>query len=417
MTGRRVLRSKMKAGAFAADDDEKFNFDIQEYEIDPFKPLKVVHKSKSPVKKNNGEDVLNTREKIKQMHLNIDKVTLDDITKQSKCFLVCDSDEPYEAYHKKMFKQETRMINDDKIESENEAERLQHIYETLDMLGWEKVLAQVTVIRDVDDQKELKTKRELTKLAIQDMLSKFQDMKRRISMQSRNSRHGMYNVASNPLLLYSNLDRSLVYGYSSSSDEEEDCMTIDQIRQHRKTSREKKFGGSLVIQLSASARSNARYAIIAEPLRSPYVIKYTKDERDYYKKKLDDSLSRFNFLGPLPDQLAVFKEKNSISLILEPKALRPMSANESDGPSQNSLSTIDQIRKFRVTDTHSADSSVSDINPPSSPIAANNTSQSVINILPVKRNGSTSEKSSTGSKRLHDLMIKNSLTDITPSLC
>ncbi|AGO13738.1 AaceriAGL132Cp [[Ashbya] aceris (nom. inval.)] len=345
----RVLRSNLKARKSGGDDDERFNFDTVEHEIDPYVPLRIVQTARTPLLDVDLE-FSGTRAQIQNMLLEVEARALEDGGR-----LPVEDDNAYESYHRKMFKQETRMINDDKVESENGAERLQHINEALELPGWEQVLQQITVIRDASDAKELETKRKMTQLAIAEMLTKFRDMKMRINVHSRNYRHAMCNVMSDPSLLYRKIDRTMVLGYTSSSDEEEDGMTIEQIRRHRRLQRERKFAGSLIIQLTNNTKMNARYAIVAEPLRAPYVIKYTREERNHYRKLLQDGPARFAFLTPLEDQVAIFKCRKMIPLTLDPVALRPVDESKSDMTHCKSLSTLDQIRKFRVMEPTSID--------------------------------------------------------------
>ncbi|AAS54359.2 AGL132Cp [Eremothecium gossypii ATCC 10895] len=383
----RVLRSNLKARKSGGDDDERFNFDTVEHEIDPYVPLRIVQTARAPLLDLDLESGA-TRAQIRNMLLEVEARTLGDGGRSH-----IEDDDVYESYHRKMFKQETRMINDDKVESENGAERLQHISEALELPGWEQVLQQITVIGDASDAKELESKRKKTQIAIADMLTKFRDMKRRINVHSRNYRHAMCNVMSNPSLLYRKVDRTMVLGYTSSSDEEEEDMDIEQIRRRRRLQREKKFAGSLVIQLTNTTKMNARYAIVAEPLRAPYVIKYTREERNHYRKLLQDGPARFTFLTPLEDQVAIFKCRKMIPLTLDPVALRPVNDSESDVAHCKSLSTLDQIRRFRVMESNSIDATVTchTVASPSANTVENKPSSS--SLLPHKR--SLSPKSSS----------------------
>ncbi|AMD19027.1 HBR126Cp [Eremothecium sinecaudum] len=410
----RVLRSNQTPRIpHSNEDDDRFNFDIKEYDINPAEPLKIVYTSTSSIKTDDDEDIKRSREIISHMKLDIRKPLLvATCLKRSKSAdSLLDDDDKYDGYHKKMFKQETRMINDDKVESEREAERLQYVNETLDMPGWEQALARATVIHDMSDIEELNRKREQTKRTINDMLGKFKAMKRSISLHMRNHRNMMHSYNSEPSLLYGKVERSLVFGYTSSSDEEEENMNIEQIRQHRRTLRERKIAGSIIIQLSDNTRSYARFAVVAEPLKSAYVIKFTKEEKERYKKTLEESPTNLQYNPPLPDQTARYVRKIKLPLTLEPKPLRNISSVGSDSASRSSNSTIEQIRKFRIKDASSYDNSVLDTNAPCSPVT-NNQSPSLETNIPVKRNMSSRSSFSSSSRKRYEVGMEGCATDL-----
>lgn len=88
-------------------------------------------------------------------------------------------DSTYQPYHKKMLKQENRMIQSDIVNGENEADRLSLISDRLGMLNWEVTLQKVTKINDPTDENEMETKRYQTKELIDSMLHKFESMKKK----------------------------------------------------------------------------------------------------------------------------------------------------------------------------------------------------------------------------------------------
>lgn len=91
-------------------------------------------------------------------------------------------DSTYQPYHKKMLKQENRMIQSDIVNGENEADRLSLISDRLGMLNWEVTLQKVTKINDPTDENEMETKRYQTKELIDSMLHKFESMKKKAAI-------------------------------------------------------------------------------------------------------------------------------------------------------------------------------------------------------------------------------------------
>lgn len=314
----RKLRSKSQE---ERGDDNRFNFDVTAYKIDPKKKLNIVSRgTRLPA----GSQQLNAeRKQLSKMKLAIKKCVLRNISKRHEDML---SDDIYRPYHKRMLKQENRMINNDKLQSEAEAERLQRIFEKLDSMDWKSSLVKITVIQNLDDDKELEDKRILTKKAIEDMLDKFHDMKNRSNLLSRNYKVGRIDPVKNPEVLYDKVDKTLIMGYESSSDEEEEAMSMDEIRTHRRLKREQRYGCPVVIHLKESARSRMKFTIVAEPLRKPYIAKNTKDEKDVWNKKAIGPPDRFEYYPPLPKQAAIRREKTEIPLTIKPLPLKDLNS-------------------------------------------------------------------------------------------
>lgn len=284
------------------NEDDRFNFDIPETKIPSDRKLVIVSRRRASLI-NTDPRFTEKRNLISSMKLEITKHELPCISENDCHDLL--SDDIYRSYHKKMQKQESRMINDDKIQSEAEAERLQNLSEKLDHLDWINTLSKLTVIHDMRDEEELLLKRDMTKQSIVRMLDKFRDMKRRSNLLSRNYRHGRINPVANRASLYCRIDRKLIMGYDSSSDEEEENMTPEQIRLHRKRNREANYGGTIIVQLKRLKNSAAKYAIVAEPLRASYIVKCSKEERELWSLQAAKLPDKFEYYPKFPKQIAV----------------------------------------------------------------------------------------------------------------
>lgn len=287
------MKRKSRISKSETKDDDKFNFDIPEYKIDPSQRLVIKHTNVPPEKQE--DDTLSKRREISSMTLTIQHKNITSSTNASQLHIIDPlSDDVYEAYHKKMVRQETRMITSDTHHSELEAEQLQNVLDGLDVASWRTFLPKITVVKNVDDEEELERKKTLTQETIHAMLQKYKDMKKTISIHSRKQRNLMIDPFSKIERMYSKVDRSSVVGYNSSSDTDEESMDIADIRSRRKQIRQKTFGSSIVVPLSLHTGPHSRFAIVAEPLRHPIVIRLTKQER----------LSLFNMVED-PNKLAL----------------------------------------------------------------------------------------------------------------
>lgn len=374
----RSLRSKKNA-----DDQEasKFNFDVQEFDISPNKNLKLVSAGKPVVRAVNGRsetpreknaadrDELSSLEektqKISSMILDIKKHQLEpQIPSACEDLLPCSV---YSSFHKLMFKQETRMLEMDLAESEAEAERLHLLREKLDMIHWPITLRKITVVKDPNDEAEILRKRELTKRCIDSMLEKFEAMKRRSSMLVRNHKRNGIDPAKDLAAVYNQVDRRRVINYHSSSDEEEEGLSAEEIRVHRRRKRQEQCRGSIIIQLTLNPQvANARYAIIAEPLMKPYVVKISQAERNAWKNQMNNAPKKFKHHPHLADQVAIFKRKVPIPFTLannhQVSATSPKATSDTDNDTRkimsigenglNLLDGVDQTLKKLHTNIH-----------------------------------------------------------------
>lgn len=299
-------------------NDDKFNFDTPYYRFDPSRQIRIVCKKR---KMNKNKDMLKERNQICKMILPIKEFSIIHYSGNHDDGL---PDKLYECYHKKMMKQEARMINDDKLQSENEADRLLHLKDTLEMIGWQTILPKVTLIRDPQDEEELKKKRDLTIQTISSMLDKFKEMKKKVNLYMRSHKSSIPSTSQNYSMIYQKLDANNIPNYVSSSDEKEENMSVEEIRRNRKKLREKRFGNSLILQLSMTPSKEADFAIVAQPLKDPYLVKYTSQQKRKYKERLNKLSYDFSYPS-LPDQNAILKRRCSIPLVSKPKVSNPKS--------------------------------------------------------------------------------------------
>lgn len=320
----RSLRSNKKA---QSGDDEKFDFDVDESEIDPHETLKTINRG-YPKDSNDTEDVEEKRKLIDSMSLEVQR---NDVAKKldnnhdGKDML---SDELYLAYHKKMMRHEARMLESDLVQGENEADKFALLSEKLDLSQWQPTLKKVTAIKDSDDEEEMQRKRVLTKESIDSMLERYRTMKKNRSIVLRNHRTGKIDPVKHWSQIYNKINRRIVLDYHSSSDEEEDNMDINKIRTHRRRLRERQCRGSIIIELTmAPCSRQTKYAIVAEPLRKPYVIRLSKQERHLWNKQLQQAPREFTNYTEFPNQMALPKRKVPIPLTINGASKEPSQIN------------------------------------------------------------------------------------------
>lgn len=302
-------------------DEEKFNFDDEEYEINPTKKLKTVSRG-YPKDVLGYETLLSANEKIKMIDSMALKVEPHEITPNSSKEDAL-PDDLYLAYHKKMSRHEIRMLDSDLVQGENEADRLLLLSEKLDLAQWQTTLKKITVIRNPNDENEMERKRLLTKDTIDSMLRTYHTMKKNRTIALKNHRSGKIDPVKHWPQIYNCIDRRVVLGYHSSSDDEEIGMDVDEIKSHRKMKRQKQCRGSIVIQLTMAPHSyQTKYAIVAEPLRKPYVIKISNEERQKWNKQMQGAPEKFIHYTELPSQIAVPKRKVSIPFTLNQRPVK-----------------------------------------------------------------------------------------------
>ncbi|QHS72389.1 Sas4p [Saccharomyces paradoxus] len=381
---KRSLRSEVKNehGEF-----DKFDFDTEEYEVNPKRKLRLVSRinpnaghlrkarscfltpakivgehvdktccqkrvTKLPFMSNVDDEVKKKRETITKMTLEIEHHELSQRIRKLTDDLLPDI--AYQPYHKKMLKQENRMIQSDIVNGENEAERLSLISDRLDMLNWEITLQKVTKINDPTDENEMETKRYQTKELIDSMLHKFESTKKKSHNLARRpaSSDSLLKLVSGKdwPKIYSRIDRTFIPDYASSSDEEEETITVEEIRKRRLKKREQQCGGSIIILLSdhRSQKGMTRFAIVAEPLRKPYLIKTSTEERNSWKNKVPSNPKKFKKAPRISTQVAVKRRKEVIPLTMEvePEVIRDIRRD-----TQKSVKSNTKVEEIVVTDT------------------------------------------------------------------
>lgn len=350
-TSERLLRSEIKN---SHGEFEKFDFDTEEYEINPKRKLRLVSRinpnaghlrkskscftvdehvdetrcqkpvMKSPFMSKVDDEIKKKRETITKMTLEIEHHELSQNIRKPTDDLLPDS--TYQPYHKKMLKQENRMIQSDIVNGENEADRLSLISDRLGMLNWEVTLQKVTKINDPTDENEMETKRYQTKELIDSMLHKFESMKKKSRNLARRpaSSDSLLKLVSGKdwPKIYTRIDRTFIPDYASSSDEEEEKITVEEIRERRLKKREQQCGGSIIVLLSdhQSQKGMTRFAIVAEPLRKPYLIKTSTKERNSWKNKVPTNPKKFKKAPRISTQIAVKRRREVIPLTMEVEA-------------------------------------------------------------------------------------------------
>lgn len=292
-----------------ANQDELFDFDRPEYEISPFRKLNILPRTTIPVtgyqldEPGDTEDQALARKRLGSKGMAIEvKTHILDKLEPSPNDLSLDplEDDLYLTFHKKMQKQETRMLNQDRLQSEGEAERLGVIYEELGTSNWVKSLTKTTVIKNPDDLHELELKRDLTREIIGQMLEKFKDMKTRAMLLPRCGKHSRPLGVSRRIDAYKPPENA--FCINASSDEEEEFLTLPELKKHRLEARRKRYGGPVVVQFRKSQTTNYKYAIVAEPLQSAYIVKCSKEEKEIWSREAGSLPAKIEHYAPFPKQ-------------------------------------------------------------------------------------------------------------------
>lgn len=363
----RSLRSK---GIEDSSDDNRFDFEQDEYSIDPNKKFLILHSrvrqddqevsidrthqvtddendyvsnntdSKIELDLNLKSDKLDVQKskglitsmildiktnRIDEVYTNRNDVSMDgNIVNNNVTKTLVDplSDETYTSFHKKMLKQENRMHQFDVNQGINEAERLDLIYDKLDLPNWVSTLQRVTIINDPTDEKELLEKKIMTKQHIKSLLNKYNRMQKRNRFLQKCIKRIRTIPIQRTAKIYQNLDRKCDIDYHSSSDEEQDECSIDnaEICRRRLQRKETQCGGSIIIGISYTELHKSKFFIMAEPLKKPYIFMASKEERQSWKfltgipKTLQGNVRTNN-------QIAEYKQKILIPLTLTAERL------------------------------------------------------------------------------------------------
>ena len=203
----------------------------------------------------------------------------------------------YEAFHRKMRRQENRWLEMDVQESHETAEQLELLQNRLAMPAWQPALLRATHVAHPDDPDEMLRMRARTQRRLAQMLHSYRRMQRRAAALRHKSGSGSaaagasargktqgrpgkgaLDPARDWARMYRRVDRLFVEGYGASSDEDEEAMAPAEIRAHRDRARRAACGGRITVGLTAGPQP-PMFAIVAEPLQQPYVLKLTTQER------------------------------------------------------------------------------------------------------------------------------------------
>lgn len=335
MVSREESRSLRSKGTDDELADNRFDFEKQEYSIDPHKKF-VIHHSRVARSKNDGgnrveekpkanpssdvPDVTTSKNLISSMTLHIKKhgIARGGIGKVSNPQLIDPlNDDIFTSFHKKMLRQENRMHQVDVTQSADEADRLTLIYDKLNMPSWVGTLQKVAVINNPNDDEELLSKKKMVKRHIRALLKRYNRMQKRNHVLNKEMKGIKLIPIRRTPKIYRNLDRKCDVEYHSSSDDEEDESDIDNAEIHRRRllRREAQAGGSIVIGLNSHSLNSSHFAIVAEPLRKPYLILSSPEERKIWKS-LTGMPKYLKYGSQLNDQIAVMKQKVPIPLTL-----------------------------------------------------------------------------------------------------
>ncbi|SCU96829.1 LAFA_0G08328g1_1 [Lachancea sp. 'fantastica'] len=351
--------------------DGLFDFDNDENGIAPDEELSIVSCATAGTKMlrqlANSDEVQRKKQELQKMReLVMEKRSLkkeENIDGSEKALSDPLSDDLYTAYHRKMQKQELRMVKQDEVQSEAEAERLRGVLESLESQYWLKTLLKTTKVCDSGDLEEISRKRRLTQDAINNMLDNFDEFKTRLAFLSRRGRLGSAKHLYARSGAASELPNARIdhyrrppFGYGDidlHSDGEEESMTNAQIKAHRKRLKEEKFGGTVIIQLRKDAVSSYSFAIIAEPLRSASIVECTRADKKEWSRKSETLPSRFESHEPFPPQTYTSKPIyssdrkgcNSNGTFISPKKRTRNETSETELASPNATKQIRKTRK------------------------------------------------------------------------
>ncbi|SCU81822.1 LADA_0C01266g1_1 [Lachancea dasiensis] len=307
----RKLRSKSPA---ASNNEELFNFDNPHGGLFSEKKLTVLTRhgasytgsDRQVANKSEDDEIFAKKRELYQMpRLLIEPHHMESLEAKMDPL----SDEIYAAYHRKMYKQEVRMVNQDKIQAETEAERLGGVLEDLQSeANWVKRLLKTTIVQNPDDEMELQKKRSLTQSSIMAMLQRFGDMKNLASSFARGGRAKVVDPDlsfSNTVKRINNYRRPALIDFDElnlTSDEDDERLSNSEIKAQRKSRQERRYGGTVVIQLRKSLACYYKYAIVAEPMRPAYIVRCSKAEKEKWCRMAESLPPKFKDYAQFPKQ-------------------------------------------------------------------------------------------------------------------
>ncbi|CAH6718203.1 hypothetical protein CLIB1444_01S01420 [[Candida] jaroonii] len=177
MSNKRTLRSR---NSKSQDLSNLFNFDYINPYVQKSKAIKVSSKTSSVNLYHYSEDSKLPPKSSTQKPMNVKLV--DDIESPRKSKLRDDplEDSIYETFHKQMWRQESRMVNSDRLRLMSDFDTLNNQKKQLDQYSWDKFLPSITKINNVNDHEELERKRLLTLNEIDRRMSQYQNWKKRL---------------------------------------------------------------------------------------------------------------------------------------------------------------------------------------------------------------------------------------------
>jgi something-about-silencing protein 4 len=256
---RRNLRSKE-----VIVDSSLFNFEQDPSIIDPDEVITLVDHIDGTL--------LSDELVLPQISLTSDIISVDEPVKRSLRRSKSADDplneELYSLYHRRMEKEEKKMLNRDRETFYSEADKLKSQLQALDQTDWMKALPSITYVRDLRDMDELQKKRKWTVSSINILLDKFEDWRKREDrILGRIRSHSLTPPPSGfyDFRFYTSLNKYDYIG-DSDTDGEEEKLSVEQIRQRRKLKRFKKFGPVIRINFGGNC-------LVAQPFEETKIEK------------------------------------------------------------------------------------------------------------------------------------------------
>lgn len=171
------------------------------------------------------------------------------------------TDELYIPYNRRMEKEEKKMINWERDKIYSEADKMKSQLASLQQNDWMKTLPTITYIRDPRDQDELLEKKTWTIESLNALLRRFEDWKKaEDKVLGKVRAPSPSTIMQDPFKYYTNkISNDLLQ--DSDTDEEEESMSVAQIRRHRLKKKLNKYGPIIKIKFG-------NQVIIAEPFKA-----------------------------------------------------------------------------------------------------------------------------------------------------
>lgn len=176
------------------------------------------------------------------------------------------TDELYTPYNRRMEKEEKKMINWERDKIYSEADKMKSQLASLQQNDWMKILPTITYIRDPRNQDELLQKKNWTVESLNALLKRFEDWKKsEDKVLGKVRAPSPSTIMQQPFRYYTNkIDSDLLQ--DSDTDEEEELMSVAQIKRHRLKKKLEKYGPIIKIKFG-------NQVIIAEPFKATRIEK------------------------------------------------------------------------------------------------------------------------------------------------